>query len=107
MILDLDTGVDDALAIAYALATPDADLIGIAASYGNTLVDTAAENSLKLLELLGATDVPVYRGFSHSSTTDGFETMEISMDIHGKTVLVMLNWLRLPAQLKQHLLLIS
>lgn len=84
MILDLDTGVDDALAIAYALTTPDADLIGIAASYGNTLVDTAAENSLKLLELLGATDVPVYRGFSHSSTTDGFETMEISMDIHGK-----------------------
>ncbi|MBM7616845.1 purine nucleosidase [Weissella uvarum] len=83
MILDLDTGVDDALAIAYALATPDADLIGIAASYGNTLVDTAAANSLKLLELLGATDVPVYRGFSHSSTTDDFETMQISMDIHG------------------------
>ena len=27
MILDLDTGVDDALALVYALATPDSDLI--------------------------------------------------------------------------------
>ena len=29
IILDLDTGIDDALAIAYALATPESDLIGI------------------------------------------------------------------------------
>jgi purine nucleosidase len=84
MILDLDTGVDDALALAYALATPDADLIGIAASYGNTQVDTAAQNSLKLLELLGATHVPVFKGESHSLDSDSFETMQISMDIHGK-----------------------
>ncbi|GAK30945.1 possible pyrimidine nucleoside phosphorylase [Weissella oryzae SG25] len=84
MILDLDTGVDDALALAYALATPDADLIGIVSSYGNTLVDTAAENSLKLLELLDASDVPVFLGESHSSTTDDFATMEISMAIHGR-----------------------
>ncbi|AWD63222.1 inosine-uridine nucleoside N-ribohydrolase [Limosilactobacillus reuteri] len=36
MILDLDTGVDDALAIAYALADPEVDLIGIVSSYGIT-----------------------------------------------------------------------
>lgn len=51
MILDLDTGVDDALAIAYALADPEVDLIGIVSSYGNNLLDVCAENSLKLLEL--------------------------------------------------------
>lgn len=84
MILDLDTGVDDALALAYALATPDSDLIGIVSSYGNTLVNTAAENSLSLLEVLGATDVPVFVGESHSSTTEDFSTMEISMEIHGR-----------------------
>ena len=50
MILDLDTGVDDALAIAYALADPEVDLIGIVSSYGNNLLDVCAENSLKLLE---------------------------------------------------------
>lgn len=84
MILDLDTGVDDVMALAYALATPDADLIGIVSSYGNTLVDIAAENSLKMLEQLDATDVPVFIGHSHSSDTDSFETMEISKQIHGE-----------------------
>ena len=84
MILDLDTGIDDALALAYAIADPAVDLIGIISSYGNTLVETAGENSLKLLELLGQTDVPVFLGESHSSTTDHFDVMEISQLIHGK-----------------------
>ncbi|MBM7543918.1 purine nucleosidase [Weissella beninensis] len=84
MILDLDTGIDDALALAYAIADPAVDLIGIISSYGNTLVETAGKNSLKLLELLGQTDVPVFLGESHSSTTDHFDVMEISQLIHGK-----------------------
>lgn len=83
MILDLDTGVDDALAIAYALAAPDVDLIGIVASYGNNLLDVCAENSLKLLELLGRPDIPVYKGLPHSSTSDHFDVMQVSKDIHG------------------------
>ncbi|MBC6498342.1 nucleoside hydrolase [Weissella confusa] len=65
--LDLDTGVDDALALAYALATPDSDLIGVVSSFGNTQVNTAGENTLKLLELLGREDVPVFIGAAHSS----------------------------------------
>lgn len=84
MILDLDTGVDDALAIAYATAAPDVDLIGIVSSYGNNLLDVCAENSLKLLELLGQTDVPVYKGLPHSSTSDHFDVMQVSLDIHGQ-----------------------
>ncbi|CAH0418880.1 nucleoside hydrolase [Periweissella ghanensis] len=84
MILDLDTGIDDALALAYAIADPAVDLIGIISSYGNCLVETSGENSLKLLELLGQTDVPVFLGEGHSSTTDSFEVMEISQLIHGK-----------------------
>ncbi|AET29707.1 nucleoside hydrolase [Leuconostoc mesenteroides subsp. mesenteroides J18] len=84
MILDLDTGVDDALALAYAVADPNVDLIGIISSYGNTLVETAAQNSLNLLHLLGADDVPVFIGASHSSTTNNFEVMPISQLIHGK-----------------------
>lgn len=83
MILDLDTGVDDALAIAYALADPEVDLIGIVSSYGNNLLDVCAENSLKLLELLGHTDIPVFKGLPHSCTTDIFEVMQVSKDIHG------------------------
>ena len=83
MILDLDTGVDDALAIAYALADPEVDLIGIVSSYGNNLLDVCAENSLKLLELLGQTDIPVFKGLPHSCTTDHFDVMQVSKDIHG------------------------
>ncbi|MGE9856608.1 nucleoside hydrolase [Limosilactobacillus reuteri] len=83
MILDLDTGVDDALAIAYALADPEVDLIGIVSSYGNDLLDVCAENSLKLLELLGHTDIPVFKGLPHSCTTEHFDVMQVSKDIHG------------------------
>lgn len=84
MILDLDTGIDDAMAIAYAVGAPDVDLIGMIGSYGNVLVEQGGKNALKILELLGATDVPVYLGESHSSTTDHFDVMPISAQIHGK-----------------------
>ncbi|MFD1318677.1 nucleoside hydrolase [Loigolactobacillus zhaoyuanensis] len=83
MILDLDTGIDDALAIAYALASEEVDLIGITSIYGNVITTAAGQNSLKILELLGRTDIPVYLGLSHSSTTDQFAVMQVSKDIHG------------------------
>lgn len=84
MILDLDTGVDDALAIAYATASPEVDLIGIVASYGNNLRDVCATNSLKLLHLLGQDSIPVYAGADHSLTTDSFSVMKVSKQIHGQ-----------------------
>ncbi|RRK11468.1 nucleoside hydrolase [Lactiplantibacillus garii] len=84
MILDLDTGIDDSLAIAYALGAPDVDLIGIISSYGNVITSKAADNSLRILELLGAPDVPVFLGEPHSSTTEHFDVMAISQQIHGK-----------------------
>ena len=46
MILDLDTGVDDALAISYALGSPEAKLIGITGTYGNVLVEQGVRNAL-------------------------------------------------------------
>ena len=61
LILDLDTGIDDALAIAYALGSADEiDLIGITATYGNVAVPLAARNALAVLHLFGRDDVPVY-----------------------------------------------
>ncbi|CAH1853353.1 nucleoside hydrolase [Convivina intestini] len=84
MILDLDTGIDDALALAYAIGNPDVNLIGVIASYGNTTNQIAAQNTLNLLHLLGADDVPVFIGEGHSSTTNHFDVMPISQQIHGK-----------------------
>lgn len=83
MILDLDTGVDDALALAYAISDPDIDLIGVVASYGNNLLEQTAKNSLQLIELLGQ-NIPVSAGHSHSSTSDHFTVMPVSEQIHGK-----------------------
>lgn len=79
LILDVDTGIDDALAIAYALASPELELIGVTCTYGNVEVAQAVRNSLAILELFGRTDVPVYAG----PQRDGFEVMEISRFIHG------------------------
>ena len=45
LILDLDTGVDDALAIAYALGSPELDLIAITGTFGNVLLEQGIRNS--------------------------------------------------------------
>lgn len=84
IILDLDTGVDDALALSYALASEELELIGVTGTYGNVLMETGVRNNLAILELFGRTDVPVYAGLPHASTRDGFEVLEISEFIHGK-----------------------
>lgn len=84
IILDLDTGIDDALAIAYALGSPELDLIGITGTYGNVEVPTGTANDLALLDLLGHSDVPVYAGEPHALRKDGFEVLDISAFIHGR-----------------------
>ena len=84
LILDLDTGIDDALAIAYALGSPEAELIGITATYGNVLMERSVRNSLAVLDILGASSVPVHPGLPHSSTTEDFSVQEISAFIHGR-----------------------
>ncbi|WP_077086151.1 nucleoside hydrolase [Mycobacterium rhizamassiliense] len=62
IFLDVDTGVDDALALIYLLASPEADVIGIASTTGNVVVQQVCENNLGLLELCGRTDIPVSKG---------------------------------------------
>jgi purine nucleosidase len=59
---DVDTGVDDAMALVYLLASADADLVGIASTGGNIAVDQVCANNLGLLELCRATDIPVSKG---------------------------------------------
>lgn len=84
LILDLDTGVDDTLAIAYALGSPEVELIGITCTYGNVLTSQSVRNSLAITEMLGHPEIPVFAGEPHSSTTEGFEVLPISAFIHGK-----------------------
>ncbi|WP_272939081.1 nucleoside hydrolase [Mycolicibacterium diernhoferi] len=59
---DVDTGVDDAMALAYLFASPDANVVGIASTAGNVPAEQVAINNLRLLELFGVGDVPVSLG---------------------------------------------
>ncbi|WJY89954.1 nucleoside hydrolase [Corynebacterium confusum] len=79
IILDLDTGIDDALALALAVAHEDLELIGVLGTYGNVEVEVGVRNTLALLELLGCDDVPVFVG----PQRPGFAVSAASAGIHG------------------------
>lgn len=51
LIIDADTGVDDSIAILYALRRPDVQVLGITTGFGNTTAEQAAENTLRLIGL--------------------------------------------------------
>ncbi len=62
LILDTDPGLDDALALFLALASPEVQLEAITTVSGNVHVDLTTRNALTLLELAERTDIPVARG---------------------------------------------
>jgi inosine-uridine nucleoside N-ribohydrolase len=62
IVLDCDTGSDDAIAIMLACRRPELDLIGVTAVWGNDTVDHTADNTLRTLDLVGRHGVPVFAG---------------------------------------------
>jgi purine nucleosidase len=62
VFVDADTGIDDALALIYLLASADAEVVGVASTGGNIPVDQVCANNLGLLELCGAPIIPVSKG---------------------------------------------
>ena len=62
MILDVDTGIDDSLALLYAMASPEANLVAVTCVSGNVEARQVATNTLGLLELAGRTDIEVAIG---------------------------------------------
>lgn len=73
IIASMDTGVDDALALAYLLGSADeCELSGVIASYGNVDANTAYANTRAVLDLFGRADIPVVLGSEHPSWADAF-----------------------------------
>ena len=62
LILDVDTGIDDSLALLYAAASPDADLIAATCVSGNVEAEQVGINTRTVLELAGRMDVEVAMG---------------------------------------------
>lgn len=65
IILDVDTGTDDAVAILVAALHPDLDLIGITTVNGNVPVENTTDNTLRVLDLVDRSDIPVFPGLAH------------------------------------------
>ena len=85
LVLDLDTGIDDALALAYALGSPEVELVAVVCSYGNVPVELAARNTCALLELLGRPDVPIYLGCDRALEAEAPFTVPAGVvRIHGE-----------------------
>lgn len=63
VILDVDTGTDDAIAIMTAVMSEELEVLGVCSVNGNRGIDFTTENTLRVVEYLGK-DIPVFRGCS-------------------------------------------
>ncbi len=79
LILDVDTGIDDALALLYAAASPEADLVAVTCLSGNAEVTDVARNTRAILELAGREDVEVAVG----RPVPLLRPLEITPETHG------------------------
>lgn len=75
-MLDVDTGIDDALAIIMALRSPELKVEAIATVSGNAPVEECLANTLLVLELLEC-DVPVARGAERPLSNRPFSAPEV------------------------------
>ncbi|MFF7641835.1 nucleoside hydrolase [Streptomyces canus] len=80
VIIDCDTGVDDALALLFAVRHPGIDLRAVTCVAGNTDVDGVVRNTLTVLEQAGAGDVPVARGAARPL----IEPVRTAQHVHGR-----------------------
>jgi purine nucleosidase len=79
LLLDVDTGIDDALALLYACASPEVELVGVTCVGGNVNARRVAENTRAVLALAGRSDVPVALGREEPLV----KPLETSAETHG------------------------
>ena len=77
VILDVDTGVDDALAIMLAVRSPELEVLGITTVSGNVPVAQCTANTLLTLEALEAPNVPVVSGAAVPLAKEAFSAAEV------------------------------
>lgn len=82
IILDVDTGVDDAIGIILAAASPELDILGITTVSGNTDLESATRNTLRVLKLIGKDGaIPVHAGASKPL----YKEPRYATEVHGAT----------------------
>lgn len=88
VILDVDTGVDDACALLLAAMHPDLELRAVTCVGGNAPLVDVVRNTLTVLEACGATSVPVAAGASHPL----LERPVDARHVHGNDGMADLGW---------------
>jgi purine nucleosidase len=88
VLIDTDPGVDDAVAILLALASPDIDVVGITAVAGNVPLDKTALNARRIVSIAGRRDVPVSAGCAEPLS----EPVAEDSVVHGHDGLGDLTW---------------
>ena len=82
LVIDTDPGIDDALAILLALASPEVDLRLVTTVHGNVELPQTTDNALRVLHLAGRSDVPVAAGAAESLV---YPQPERAGHVHGTT----------------------
>lgn len=77
VILDVDTGIDDALAIIYGIESKQLDILGITTVNGNVPLEKVTTNTLKVLQLAGREDIKVYPGAKEPYLKEAHHVYEI------------------------------
>jgi uridine nucleosidase len=62
ILIDTDPGIDDTMAILFALRSPELEVVGLTTVFGNTNITNTSQNALRLVELEGHGDIPVAMG---------------------------------------------
>jgi inosine-uridine nucleoside N-ribohydrolase len=89
LILDCDTGTDDAVAIMLAALHPDLELLAVTTVNGNVQVQYCTDNTLRVLDHIGRPDIPVYEGLSRPIVRRDFpvprdSAVNPTSSIHGR-----------------------
>lgn len=79
VVVDTDTGVDDALALMLLAADPEVEILAVLSVFGNCHGDRAADNARYVLDTCGRQDVPVYRGCDVPLKQE----LKLSSGVHG------------------------
>jgi pyrimidine-specific ribonucleoside hydrolase len=90
VVLDVDTGIDDACALLFAVRHPRLDLRAVTCVAGNSSLDDVVRNTLTVLDVAGAGDVPVGRGAGHPL----LEAQRSAEHFHGRDGMGDLSWPR-------------
>ena len=81
IVLDVDTGIDDSLALLYAVASPEADLLGASCVAGNVALEAVTSNTAAVLDLAGRSDVETAAGCARPMA----RPLETTPETHGPT----------------------